>query len=91
MATKNAVVHSDYTVDNDGPFRETNPEEDEPVAASTFQLSVYTVATQPAGAAGQLAYFSDGNAGEPCLGVYTAGGTWLRVALGDEIDATPPE
>lgn len=87
MATKKAVVHSDYTVDNDGPFRETDPTADEPISGSTFQLTVYTVATQPAGAEGQLAYFSDGNAGAACIGVYTEEGIWRRVVLGDEIAA----
>lgn len=88
MATKAAVVQADYTVDNDGPFREIDVAGDEVAAAPTIQLTVYTVATQPVGAEGELAYFSDGDSGDPCLGVYTDEGIWRRVELGAEIAAS---
>lgn len=83
MADKQAVVLADYDEDNDGPFREASSTEI--VGCPTIQLDVYTVDTQPVGAEGELAYFSDGDSGDPCLGVYTDEGIWRRIVLGDEI------
>lgn len=52
---------------------------------TVVQLPTYTVGTSPAGvSSGSLVYFSDGNAGAPCLGVHN-GVCWLCVALGDPI------
>lgn len=85
MADKPAVVHADYTEDPDGPFREIDVDGEETAGAPTIGLTVYTVETQPSGVEGELAYFSDGDGGDPCLGVYTDEDIWRRVALGDEI------
>lgn len=85
MADKPAVVHADYTEDTDGPFREVDVTGEETVGAPTIQLTVYTCDTQPVGAEGEIAYFSDGDGGDPCLGVYTDAGIWARVVLGAEI------
>lgn len=42
-----------------------------------LQLPTFTVATEPAATpAGQLAYFSDGDAGDPCVAV-SDGTNWL--------------
>ena len=53
-----------------------------------FQLGVYTVAAAPSSASeGSLAYFSNGDAGSPCLGVYS-GTCWVRISLGASISST---
>lgn len=89
MALKNAVVQSDYDVDNDGPFHEATA--GEVVGVPTLHLTAYTVATAPVGTEeGELAYFSDGDAGAPCLAVWTTIGeatAWFRIALGAAIAA----
>lgn len=58
--------------------------------SSTVQLPVYTVIQAnalPSPSAGQIIYVSNGDAGNPCLAVYSAG-AWKRVALGTAISAT---
>lgn len=51
-------------------------------------FSAFTVAGPPGTpTTGSLAYFSNGDAGNPCLAVYT-GAAWLRIALGTAISAT---
>jgi hypothetical protein len=51
-------------------------------------FSAFTVAAPPATpATGNLAYFSNGDTGNPCLAVYT-GANWLRIALGAAIAAS---
>lgn len=56
--------------------------------AATYSMPIrlpqYTVATAPGANAGSIAYFSDGDAGSPCLGVYD-GTSWKRVVLGATI------
>jgi hypothetical protein len=48
---------------------------------SVAQLEAFT------GSEGDVAYCSDGDAGDPCLAVYD-GTDWLRIALGAAISAT---
>jgi len=58
--------------------------------SSSLQLPVYTVIQAnalPTPTAGQLIYVSNGDTGNPCLAVYSAG-SWKRVALGTSISAT---
>ena len=49
--------------------------------ADTVKLRTYTVATLPAGVAGQLIYVSDGDAGSPTLAMYD-GTAYKRISLG---------
>lgn len=48
---------------------------------SVLKLPTYTVGTSPSGAAGNIVYFTDGDSGNPCLGVHN-GSCWHRVSLG---------
>ena len=50
----------------------------------TVKLRTYTVATLPAGVAGQLIYVSDGDAGSPTLAMYD-GTAYKRLALGNTV------
>ena len=50
----------------------------------TIFLAPQTFATSPSGAEGDLAYFNDGDAGSPCLGVYL-GSCWHVVSIGSSI------
>ena len=52
--------------------------------ADTVKLRTYTVATLPAGVAGQLIYVSDGDAGSPTLAMYD-GTAYKRLALGNTV------
>ena len=54
---------------------------------SAVQLPIYTVGTSPSGVSGSLVYFSNGDSGDPCLGVHN-GSCWHRIALGSPISAT---
>jgi len=55
--------------------------------ADTVKLRTYTVATLPAGVAGQLIYVSDGDAGSPTLAMYD-GTAYKRISLGATVDAS---
>jgi hypothetical protein len=58
--------------------------------ATSLQLPEYTVAQAAniaAPAAGQTIYVTNGDAGNPCLAVYSSG-AWKRVAFGANISAT---
>ena len=58
--------------------------------STSLQLPVYTVAqavTITAPATGQTIYVSNGDAGNPCLAVYSAG-AWKRIAFGANISTT---
>ena len=83
MADVDPIVRADYSADTDGPWKTVGATD--AVGCPTVSLAVYTVDTAPAGDEGDLAYFSDGNGGDPCLGVYTGAGIWARVILGAEI------
>jgi len=50
----------------------------------TISLAPQTFSTSPSGVEGDLAYFSDGNSGSPCLSVYL-GTCWHVVAIGSSI------
>ena len=53
-----------------------------------INLGVFTVGSSPTSAnQGNLAFFSDGDSGNPCLGVYV-GTCWLRISLGASISST---
>ena len=52
--------------------------------ADTVKLRTYTVATLPAGVAGQLIYVSDGDAGSPTLAMYD-GTAYKLLALGNTV------
>ena len=52
-----------------------------------YVLPSYTVVTAPTGNTGGMAYFSDGDAGSPCVGVYD-GTSWKRISLGATISTT---
>jgi len=83
MADVDPIVRADYSEDTDGPWKTVGAAD--AVGCPTLSLDVYTVATAPAGDEGDVAYFSDGDSGNPCLGVYTDDGIWQRVVLGAEI------
>ena len=55
--------------------------------ADTVKLRTYTVATLPAGVAGQLIYVSDGDAGSPTLAMYD-GTAYKRISLGATVDSS---
>jgi len=52
-----------------------------------LNLPQYTTAGAPSGSTGDVIYVSDGDAGNPCLGIYD-GSSFKRVALGATISAT---
>ena len=54
---------------------------------SVLQLPNYTVGTSPSGVSGSLVYFSNGDSGNPCLGVHN-GLCWHRIALGSPVSST---
>jgi hypothetical protein len=59
-------------------------------ADQSLTLPSYTVAQSAnisAPSAGQVIYVSNGDAGNPCLAVYSSG-AWKRVSLGANISAT---
>lgn len=51
------------------------------------QLDVYTIDTAPAGQDGQLIFVSDGDAGNPCLAVYSGGNYYVVSSLNTVIDS----
>ena len=55
--------------------------------ADTVKLRTYTVATLPAGVAGQLIYVSDGDAGSPTLAMYD-GTAYKRISLGATVSSS---
>ena len=55
--------------------------------ADTVKLRNYTVATLPAGVAGQLIYVSDGDSGSPTLAMYD-GSTYRRIELGTTVTSS---
>ena len=63
-----------------GHTDETNTWSKQQTFQAPLQLPIYTVATQPAGSEGEVAYFSDGDGGIPCLAVHD-GVDWLVVEL----------
>jgi hypothetical protein len=54
---------------------------------TVLALGVYDVGTSPSGVSGNLAYFNDGDAGQPCLGVHD-GTCWRVVSLGSGISTS---
>jgi hypothetical protein len=54
---------------------------------SKVQLDVYTINTAPAGQDGQLIFVSDGDAGNPCLAVYSGGNYYVVSSLNTVIDS----
>lgn len=71
----------------DGSFDYFNVTENRIAAVIPLWLFPYTVASPPTPASeGYVAYFSNGDSGSPCLGVYD-GSDWLRVPLGAPISA----
>jgi len=56
--------------------------------AVPLQLPTYTVSTKPAATAGQLAYFSNGAAGNPCV-AFGNGTNWILLSdMSTSISAT---
>lgn len=60
--------------------------------ATTFtdvlNLNIYSVASAPSGICGSLAVFSNGNYGNPCLGLYW-GACWNIIGISGSINAGP--
>lgn len=54
--------------------------------ADPLPLGVYTFGTSPSGNIGNLAYFTDGDNGNPCLGVHN-GVCWRVIQLGNPISS----
>lgn len=70
--------------DNDGPYRAATISGD-CVRVPRFAFTPFTVAGQPAGAAGGVGYCSNGDAGDP-TGCVHDGAVWRRFPLGSEIN-----
>jgi hypothetical protein len=60
------------------------PADDNLAALVPISMSVNDADSAPSGAAGDIAYFSNGDAGSPCLAAHN-GSNWLRIALGTAV------